>query len=69
MAITNFSSCWTDWKIMWALRPYKSIEGKLIWGRIMVRKNTLVLEYPGGPWYQYATKKEIFMMTLKYGDV
>jgi len=63
-----FTGSWNDWQEIWVW-PWKSrkssISGKIIWGHIHKRSNKLVLTGKGNDYYQYATKKEVFVKTLK----
>ena len=65
-----FGSPWEEWEdtFVWPWNPKKSIEsGKRIWGRVMVRYNSVVWE-ANGKQKQYATKKEVFQRKLKGKD-
>lgn len=58
-------SFWTDWKEIRSFMPHRSIEGNFIWGDILIREHSIALIEGSDPtWYQYTTKKELFIRAL-----
>lgn len=63
----DYLSAWGKWVPVQTILARKSISGKKIRGRIMMRKHKLAMSGNGESWTQYATKKEAFVESLKDG--
>ena len=56
---------WGEWGPVWSFMPKRSYTGKLIWGRIMARTHILFFNNDNTPVFQFASRKEVFLETLK----
>lgn len=61
------SDAWTKWERTFTVWPKQSHTGKWIWGKIMVRRNILVIYDEELEMLEYASCKEAFEDNLKNG--
>ena len=58
---------WEKWERRFAVLPKRSVTGRWIWGKVMVRRNIFMIHEDGTAVIEYATYKEAFKDNLKNG--